>query len=334
MISAGLGRLRSSQRRHPILSLVAQRSALGLLTLLIVSAVVFLATQVLPGNAAYAVLGRTATPQRLQQLEDQLHLNRSLPSQYWSWLSGILSGHPGTSISTSQSVWSLVYPRLINSGILVAISGLLASIVGVGLGSLAALRKDRAFDQSFSVLALSVTALPEFVVAIGLIILLSTGLLHILPGVSVLPPGTYAWSEPKLLVLPVLTLVIVTVPYIYRMVRASMIEALESEYVEMARLKGLKPVRVALVYALPSALAPAIQVIGLTFLYLAGGIVVVEYVFAFPGIGQGLVNAVNSRDIPVIQLVVVLLAVFYVAMNILTDVLGLMVTPRRRLPRN
>jgi len=174
---------------------------------------------------------------------------------------------------------------------------------------------------------------PEFVVAIALVMLFATVAFHVLPAVSYLPPGTYAWGKPRMLVLPVLTLVIVIVPYIQRMTRAAMVEVLESDYVEMARLKGVPAWRIVLMHALPNAMAPIIQVIGLTFLYLAGGIVVVEYVFNFPGIGQGLINAVSDRDIPVIQFSVTTLAAFYVSMNIFADVVALLATPRRRLAR-
>jgi peptide/nickel transport system permease protein len=135
------------------------------------------------------------------------------------------------------------------------------------------------------------------------------------------------------MVLPVATLVIVIVPYLFRMMRAAMIEALESEYVEMARLKGVPPWRVVMFHALPNAIAPTIQVVGLNLLYLAGGIVVVEYVFNFPGVGQGLVSAVSDRDVPIVQFTVVVLAAFYVVVNIVTDLIALLATPRRRLPR-
>ena len=150
---------------------------------------------------------------------------------------------------------------------------------------------------------------------------------------SLIPPGSYAWDYPSELVFPVATLVTVTVPYLYRMMRASMIEALESDYVEAARLKGMPSWRIALVHTFPNAIAPTIQVIGLNYLYLAGGIVVVEYVFDFPGIGTGLVNAVSNRDIPTVQVIVIILAAFYIVVNILTDVVSLLATPRRRLPR-
>jgi len=299
-----------------------------------VSIVVFVATEILPGNAATAILGRNGTnPTRLHNLEIRLHLNRPLVDQYWTWLSGLFTGNLGRSLANGQPVWSLVEPRLVNSAVLVLVAGVIGSLLGVALGAVAALRKDGWLDHVSSVVALGVTSLPEFVVAIGLIILLSTTVWHVLPAVSLLPPGTYAWDSPQLIVLPCLTLVIVIVPYTMRMMRAAMIESLGSDYVEMARLKGVPERRIVAVHALPNAIAPTIQVIGLGFLYLAGGIVVVEYVFNFPGVGQELVYAVNGRDIPVIQFIVIVLAAFYVFVNIIADVIALLATPRRRIPR-
>ena len=319
---------------HPIQHLVRRRSAQGVLTLFLASVVVFVATEILPGNAAEAILGRNDTsPKRLHDLERQLHLNRPAVDQYWTWLSGLFTGKLGRSLLNGQPVWGLVEPRLVNSAALVLVAGTIGSLLGAGLGALAALRKDGWFDHVSSAVALAVTSLPEFVVAIGLIVLLSTAVFHVLPAVSPLPPGTYAWNSPQLLVLPCVTLIIVIVPYTMRMMRAAMIESLGSDYVEMARLKGVPEWRVVLVHALPNAIAPTIQVIGLGFLYLAGGIVVVEYVFNFPGIGQELVYAVNGRDIPTIQFIVVVLAAFYVFVNIIADVIALLATPRRRFPR-
>jgi len=326
---------RPARQAHPVPALLGRRAAVGMFTLLVVSVLVFAATQVLPGNAANAVLGRNAAanPVALHRLEAALHLNRGLLGQYWTWLSGLFTGHLGHSLVNGQPVWGYVQPRLVNSAVLMLVTGLIGAVIGVALGALAALREDGWFDHVTSVAALAVTALPEFVVAIGLVILFSTVVTHLLPAVSLLAPGSYAWSAPRLLVLPVATLVIVVVPYIQRMMRAAMIEALESDYVEMARLKGVPMWRIVLMHALPNATAPTVQVIGLNFLYLAGGVVIVEYVFAYPGIGQGLVYAVDNRDIPVIQLIVVVLAAFYVFMNIVTDVIALLVTPRHRIPR-
>ena len=332
-VATAPARQAASPDAHPIARLVRRRIAISVVTLFLVSVVVFLATEVLPGNAAYAILGRNANPVRVRALENALQMNRGLLDQYWVWISGMFTGNLGHSLVNGMPVWRYVEPRLINSAVLVLVTGVIGSLVGVALGAIAAVRKDGWFDHITSVVVLAVTSLPEFVVAIALIILLSTVVWHVLPAVSLLAPGTYAWNQPQLLILPVATLVIVIVPYTERMMRAAMVEALESDYVEMARLKGVPERRIVLMHALPNAIAPTIQVIGLGFLYLAGGVVVVEYVFNFPGIGQGLVYAVDARDIPVIQFIVLVLAAFYVVMNIITDVIALMATPRRRIAR-
>jgi peptide/nickel transport system permease protein len=319
---------------HPILRLVGSRTAFALLTLLAVSVIVFVATMVLPGNAAKAILGQTATPARVRALQLQLNINHSVWYQYWAWITGIIRGHFGISYAARVPAWQLVGPRLLNSAVLVALSGIIGSVIGVGLGALAAVRRDGRLDQVLSIVSLAVTSLPEFVVGIVLVIVFATTVMHVLPAVSLIPAGSSAWQNPKVLVLPTATLVIVIVPYILRMTRAATIDALESDYFENARLKGLRGRRLLLVHALPNAIPPVVQVIGLNLLYLAGGIVVVETLFAFPGIGQGLVNAVNDRDVPVIQLSVLILAAFYVFVNIASDVASLLASPRRRLPRS
>jgi len=326
-----LSRARSGH--HPIARLIAVRLALGVVTLWAVTVVIFLATQALPGNAAYAVLGHSATPQRLHALESQLHLNRSLVSQYGSWIGGVVHGNFGTSLANGEKVSSLIGPRIVNSAALVIAAGVIGTLIAGILGLVAAARRDSWFDHIASVVLLAITALPEFVVAIALVILFSVVVFHALPATSTIPPGSHPWNNIKALILPVATLAIVIAPYIFRMVRGAMIEAMESDYVEMAKLKGLKRWRVMLVHALPNSLPPIIQVIGLNLLYLAGGIVVVEYVFNYPGVGAALVDAVDNRDIPMIQFIVLILAAFYVLVNIVTDVIALMATPRRRVAR-
>ena len=316
--------------RHPLLRFVVRRLLLGALTLLLVSIVVFAATQILPGDAARAVLGRSATPERLQALRLQLHLDRPALTQYWIWLSGLLSGDLGTSLVTPQAIYALAAPRVANSFGLLVVVGAIGVPLAVAFGIAAAIRRNRPFDTGVSVTALAMAAVPEFVIGIGLIILFATVVLHWLPPVSMVPPGRSIWDNPRILVLPTMTLAIAVFPYIFRMMRSSMIEVLESEYIEMARLKGIAQRRLILLHALPNAVAPTVQVIALTFAYLAGGVVVVEYVFGFPGIGQGLVNAVFTRDIPTIQFIVVLLAAFYVLVNIVADVVAVLVTPRLR----
>lgn len=327
------GRLRAFERDHPLLRLVVVRVLVGVVTLWLVSIVIFAATQALPGNAAYAVLGRSATPARLHAYERLLHLDRPLLDQYGIWIRGVLGGHFGVSLANNESVSALIGPRLVNSAVLVGVSGALSALIAVTLGILAAAKRDTWLEHSASAIALVVIALPEFVVALALVSLFAVLVLHALPAVSPIPPGTYPWQSLKELILPVATLVIVIGPYMYRITRGAMIDALESDYVEMARLKGLSPRRVLLVHAFPSAIPAVVQVVGLSLLYLAGGIVVVEYVFNYPGIGAALVDAVSNRDIPTIQFVVLALATFYVAVNIATDVIALMASPRRRAGR-
>lgn len=321
---------RGQSRIGPVPRLVASRVALGLVTLIVVSMLVFWATQVLPGDAAYAVLGHNGSPEQIRALQQALGLDQPIVQQYWNWAKGLVTGDLGTSIADHTSVWDIVRPRLINTAVLALVAGAIGSVIGVLVGILLAARKDGRLDGLVSSAALAVTALPEFVVAIALVIVFSTVIWRLLPAVSVLPPGTYPWQQPRLLILPVAALVIIVVPYIIRMTRAAMIEALDSDYCEMARLKGVSSRRLLFRHALPNALPPIIQVVALTFLYLAGGIVIVENAFAFPGIGQGLVNAVDARDIPVIQVIVLGLAAFYLLVNISADVSVHLLSPRRR----
>lgn len=307
-----------------------RRLLLGLLTLLAVSFLVFFATQILPGDAAQAILGRNATPDSLAALRAQLHLDQPAPMRYWLWFTGILRGDTGTSLATGSSVWSLVAPRLLNSAILLVLVVVVAVPLALVVGIAGAVRRDRAFDHVTGTLALMAAAVPEFVVAIGLVLLFASVVLQVLPPVSLVPPGSSPLSDPRILILPVATLTIAVVPYILRMVRASMIEAMQGEYVEMARLKGMPVHRLVFRHALPNALPTTVQAIGLTLAYLAGGVVVVEYVFGYAGIGQALINAVDARDVPAIQFIVVVLAAFYVLVNIVADLVSLLLSPRAR----
>ena len=307
-----------------------RRVLLGLLTLLLVSIVVFAATQALPGNAARAILGRDATPARLQALTEQLHLNRSVFSQYFSWLGGVIHGNFGTSAATQAPVSHLISSRILNTAFLVRVSALIAIPLSIGLGVLMAVRRDKPTDHIISITTLALAALPEFVIGIGLVLLFATNVSHIFPAVSIIPPGEHAWNVPKVVVLPAATLIIAVTPYISRIMRASMVEVLESDYVTMARLKGLPNRTVIWRHAVPNAIVPAIQVSALQLAYMAGGVVLVEVVFNFPGIGSALVDAVGNRDIPEVQALAIIIAAVYVVVNLIADVLTILVTPRLR----
>ncbi len=313
--------------------MLLSRIGMGVISVFVISVIVYFATLILPGDAATAILGQQATPERLAALRADLNLDRSPVAGYLDWVTSAFRGDFGTSLTQGLPIWDIAGPRLANSLVLIALASIISTVLGVLLGMWAASRRDTWIDHSLSVSALVASALPEFVVAVFVVMVFAVTVFALFPAVSFLPQGEQIWNEPAKLVLPVLTLVIVVTPYVFRMFRASLIEALNSDYVEVATLKGASHARQLFGHALPNALAPTIQVVGLNLLYLAGGIALVETVFVYPGIGLTLVAAITDRDVPMIQFLVVLLSVAYVLLNIATDVAVLLVTPRRRHPR-
>jgi peptide/nickel transport system permease protein len=310
--------------------LIARRLALGLLTLWLVSLVVYAALLALPGDAARAILGKEATPAALAALREQLHLNDSVVSQYLHWIGGVLTGSFGISAQTQQPVSNLLSTYAANTLFLVAVASAVAIPLSIGLGVWMAMRRDRAVDHIGSTITLVLAALPEFVIGIVLVIVFATQVFHWFPAVSLLPPGDKAWQDPKVVVLPAATLVLAVTPYISRIMRGSMVEVLESEYVTMARLKGLPERTVIWRHAVPNAIVPAIQVTALQLAWMAGGVVAVEFVFSYPGIGGYMVQAVDNRDMPVVMTVTMLAAGFYVLLNLLADLGTILVTPKLR----
>jgi peptide/nickel transport system permease protein len=308
-----------------------RRVLLGFLVLALVSVVVFAATQALPGDPARSILGRTATPASLKALREQLNLDQPVLTQYWNWITGFVHGDFGTSLAAQEPVSTYLHDRLINSAFLVVVAGLISIPFSVAIGAYAALRRDRFFDVSSSIGTLLLAALPEFVVGVTLVVLFATTVFpHTLPAVAYLAPGERPWNHLKEMILPIVTLIIAVTPYVARIMRASMIEVLESDYVEMARLKGVPEREVVVRHALPNALGPTFQVIALNLAYLAGGVIVVEYVFSYAGIGGALQNAVSTRDMPVVQALAMLIAALYVVLNMLADIATILVTPRLR----
>ena len=308
-----------------------RRILLGLLVLALVSVLVFAVTQALPGDPARSILGRTATPASLKALRQQLHLDQPVLQQYWHWITGLLHGDMGTSLAAQEPVSTYLHDRLINSAFLVIVAGLISIPLSVAIGAYAALRRDRFFDVSSSIGTLLLAALPEFVVGVTLVVLFATTVFkHTLPAVAYLAPGERPWNNLNEMILPIVTLVIAVTPYVARIMRASMIEVLESDYVEMARLKGVPERQVVIRHALPNALGPTFQVIALNLAYLAGGVIVVEFVFSYAGIGGALSSAVSTRDMPVVQALAMLIAALYVVLNMLADIATILVTPRLR----
>jgi peptide/nickel transport system permease protein len=313
-----------------LIRLILRRLAQGVLTLFLISLIVFAAVLALPGDAATAILGREATPDRVAALREQLNLNDSVVTQYLDWIGGVLTGSFGESAATQQPVSELLSDRVANTGFLVFVAAVVAIPLSIGIGVWTAMRRDRPADHITSTTTLVLAALPEFVIGIGLILLFATSVFHWFPAVSLLAPDQRAWTEPSVVVLPATTLVLAVTPYISRIMRGSMIEVLESEYVTMARLKGLPERTVIWRHAVPNAIVPAIQVTALQLAWMAGGVVVVEFVFSYPGIGSLFIDAVDNRDILVVQAITLLAAAIYVVLNLLADLATIAVTPRLR----
>ncbi len=313
-----------------MIKLIGQRVALSCATLLIVSAIIFVSTEVLPGDVATAILGREASPARLAALREQLGLDRPALERYIEWLGGALRGDFGMSLARPNvAVGQLIAERLRNTVLLSIGAAVIGLPLALGLGIVAGLLRDRAPDVVISSLALIGMSLPEFV--IGSLLILTFGVTWaILPAVTVAPPDAPIAVLLPNLILPAITLIIVMVAYILRMVRSSMIDALASDYVQMATLKGMSRTRVVLRHALPNALLPTINAVALTVAWLIGGVVVVETVFNFPGIGRLMVTAVQDRDLPLVQALGLLGATLYITINLSADLLTLWLSPRLR----
>jgi peptide/nickel transport system permease protein len=302
--------------------------------LLAVSLLVFIGTEMLPGDAASAVLGRTAQPEELAELRELMGLDRPAPQRYLSWLGGILTGDLGNSAAgyaqgAEIAIWDDISGNLGNTLTLAVIVIALMIPLGLLLGVVAATNAGRPRDHAITLGSLAVVSLPEFIIG-SLLIVVFFSWLDVLPPVSLVPPGASPLERPEVLVLPALTLLGATLAGSTRMVRAGMLESLGSDYVEMARLNGIPERRVVTRYALRNALAPAVQVFAQNIQYLIGGIIVVEYLFSYPGIGKELVDAVAIRDVRAVQSIAILLAAFYIAVNIVADLLVLVLVPKLR----
>jgi peptide/nickel transport system permease protein len=309
---------------------IVVRVLLGVATLVAVSVIVFAATQALPGDPARAKLGRDAPPAAVAAIDKQLGLNRPAAVQYLSWVGGLLHGDLGDSLTSDRPIWDDLSSRLENSAFLVLVAALVSIPLAIMIGVLSALWRDGLFDESMSFLQRALSSIPEFVVGLLLIALFATSVFRVLPAVSLVPPGVSPWDVWEKLWLPTATLVAAVTPNVALIVRAAMIEVLESEYVEMARLKGVSERDVLLRHALPNALGPTFQVIALNLAYLAGGVIVVESVFSYSGIGVALRDAVTNRDFTTVQAVAMIIATVYVVTNLLADIATILVTPRLR----
>jgi peptide/nickel transport system permease protein len=326
-----------------VLSIIIQRLALGVLTLLIVSIVIFVAVNLLPGDFAQLILGQGATEESVNAIRRDLGLDQPMIARYFTWLGGMLTGDLGTSFAqlnfasnmggaNNVTVMDQILPRLSNTMFLAGVTAMIAVPIAVTLGILAALYRNTIFDRAANIATLTSISSPEFFMAYVLILVLAV-INPILPSLSNIYDGMPFGDRLEKTMLPALTLTLVVTAHMMRMTRASIINLLASPYIEMARLKGMSPMRVIVKHALPNALAPIINVVALNLAYLITGVVVVEVVFVYPGIGQLFVDSVKIRDIPVVQACCLIFAAAYILLNLTADIMSILSNPRLRHPK-
>lgn len=315
-----------------ILKMVAQRIALGLFTLFIVSVMIFAAVELLPGDFVEAILGQARTPEAIDSLRRQLGLDQPAYIRYFTWLGEIFRGELGVSLANQRPIEDVVFRRLFNTLFLAAYAAAIAVPIALTFGILAALYRNSFFDRSINVVALTAISSPEFLAAYLLIYIFSVQM-GWLPSLARMDENADLLERLYTLLLPAVTLTLVTMAHMMRMTRAAIINLMASPYIEMARLKGIGPRRIILRHALPNALAPIINVIAINLAYLIVGVVVVEVVFVYPGLGQLLVDAVSKRDMPVVQISCLIFAVTYITLNLLADICSILSNPRLLHPR-
>ncbi len=315
-----------------LFGLVVKRIAMGFLTIIVISVLIFIGVEALPGDLATAILGQEATPETVAAFRKELKLDLPPHVRYFAWLGDFLKGELGTSLANKRPVAELIYWRFANTIFLAASAAVVAVPVAIILGILAALYRNSLFDKTISMVTLSTISFPEFFVAYILIALLSVQLI-IFPSISNINDQMSLGQKLHAIVLPCLTLTLVVVAHMMRQTRAAIINILASPFIEMARLKGIKRLRVIVLHAFPNALSPVINVVALNLAYLVVGVVIVEVVFVYPGLGQLLVDSVSKRDIPVVQASGLVFATVYVSLNLLADVLSILTNPRMRNPK-
>lgn len=315
-----------------ILKMVVQRLGLGLVTLFVVSLIIFLGVELLPGDLAEAILGQAATPETVAAFRKELQLDLPAYERYFNWLVGMVQGDFGVSLANQREISELMGTRLWNTLFLAGVAAIISVPLALTLGILAALYRESLFDRTINVVTLSSISFPEFFIAYILILFLAVTF-SIFPSISNIGEDLGFWDRVHRTLLPAITLTLVVVAHMMRMTRAAIINLMASPYIEMARLKGLKPMRVIVKHALPNALAPIINVVVINLAYLIVGVVVVEVVFVYPGLGQLLVDSVAARDLPVVQACSLIFAMTYILLNLTADVLSIVSNPRLLHPR-
>ncbi len=311
---------------------MAQRIALGLLTLFVISLLIAFGVELLPGDLAQEILGQGATPEGLRVLRLQLGLDTPPHIRYLDWLGGMVTGDMGLSLANKRPIAELIGPRLSNTLFLGGFAAMIAIPIALTLGILAALYRNSLYDRGVNIFTLTSISFPEFFIAYILILFFAIKL-GWFPGISNISSELSFLDKLYRTLLPAASLTLVVVAHMMRMTRASIINLLSSPYIEMAHLKGIKPLRIITRHALPNALAPIINVIAINLAYLVVGVVIVEVVFVYPGLGQLLVDSVSKRDVPVVQACSMIFASVYIFLNLSADIISIVTNPRLLYPR-
>ena len=315
-----------------MLKLLGRRLVLRLLTLIVVSALIFAVTEWLPGDIAANILGQRATPENVAAIRAELELDRPPDERYIAWLQGIVEGDFGRSLANKRPVVDLVWPRLRNTLFLALYAAIVAVPVSVFLGIVAAIYRNSIYDRLVNISTLAAISMPEFFIGYILILFLAVQY-RWFPAIATFKPEQMFTQYLHSTFLPMLTLVLVVIAHMMRMTRTSVRAVMASPYIEMALLKGLPRSRIVVRHALPNAMAPIINGIALNLGYLIVGVVVVEAVFTYNGLGRLMVDAVSKRDVPVVQACGLIFAVVFIGITLIADVLSILSSPRLRHPR-
>jgi peptide/nickel transport system permease protein len=316
----------------PILKLIAQRIALGILLLLAVSVLIFAGTQILPGDVAQAILGQSATPEALANLREELGLNQPAIIRYFQWLGGVVTGDFGTAMTSRQDIATAIGGRLWNTLFLAFWAAAVSVPLAIILGLLAVRYRNGPVDKAISGFALASTSLPEFFVGYLLVFFFAVKL-QWFPGISTVYDGMPFLERMKAIALPATALTLVVLAHMMRMTRAAILNVMQSAYIETAELKGLSQFDIIRRHAFPNAIAPIVNVVMLNLAFLVVGVVVIEVIFVYPGMGQYLVDHVTKRDVPVVQAVGLIFAAVYIGLNIIADIAAIVANPRLRHPK-
>tara|TARA_R110000787_G_scaffold44016_13_gene107747 strand:- start:1145 stop:2083 length:939 start_codon:yes stop_codon:yes gene_type:complete len=312
--------------------LVAQRLALGILLLLAASVLIFAGTTMLPGDVAQQILGQGATPTALANLRDELGLNDPPVTRYIAWLGGVLQGDLGTALTNGRDIADSIGGRLKNTMFLAFWAAVISVPLAIFLGLLAVRYKDKWPDKLISAVTLTTISIPEFMIGYILVYWLAIKL-RWFPSVAILNDSMSLGAKLNAIAIPVMVLTLVVLAHMMRMTRAAILNVMQSAYIETAELKGLRLLTVIRRHAFPNAVAPIVNVVMINMAYLVVGVVVVEVVFAYPGMGQYLVDHVSKRDVPVVQACGLIFAAVYIGLNLIADIVSIVTNPRLRHPK-